>query len=106
MNDLGAFFTRFHDPLETYRMVFRHGRAHDQDRIGIYQILLRGGCAASPERSAQTGHGGTVSYPGLIADADHAKPGSKQFFNQVILFVIQSRRSEEHMSELQSRPHL
>ena len=40
--------------------------------------LLRRGGAAAPERGAQTGHGGAMSYPGLVADADHAQAGRRK----------------------------
>ena len=71
MNDFGATFAGFHDPLESDRMVFRHVRAHDQDGIGSWKISLCSGSAATAKRCAQTGHSGAVSYSGLVADAVH-----------------------------------
>jgi hypothetical protein len=35
--------------LEANGVVFRHVRSHDQDRIGVREILLCGCCAAAPE---------------------------------------------------------
>ena len=58
----------FDHPLEADGMVLGHRRAHDQDRVRVREILLRRRCAAAPERGAQTGHRGAMSYPGLIAD--------------------------------------
>src|SRR5581483_3513274 len=89
VNDLGAALARLYHPLKTDRMIFRHRRSHDEDSVGVAQILLRSGRAAAPERSAQTGHCRAVSYTGLIADAHHAQPGTEQFLNQVIFFIVE-----------------
>jgi hypothetical protein len=35
--------------METNGMVFCHVGSHNQDRIGVRKVLLRGGGAASPE---------------------------------------------------------
>ena len=35
------------------------------------EVLQRRSGAAATEGCAQTGHGGAMSYPGLIADAHH-----------------------------------
>ena len=64
---------RFHHPLKSDRMIFGHGRSHDQNRVGVLQILLRRRGAAASEGGAQTGHRGAMSYPGLVADANHAQ---------------------------------
>ena len=79
MNDFGAAFAGFHHPLKADRMVFRHGRAHDQNRVGVTKILLRSGGPAASKGGAQTGHGGAVSYTGLVAHAHHARPAVKSF---------------------------
>ena len=89
MNHLRALFLRVDHPLEADRMVFRHIRTHDQDRVGVEQIVWRGGGAASPEACAQTGHGRTMSYPGLVADAHHAESSREQFLNEVVFFIIE-----------------
>ena len=60
----------------------------------LREILLRGGRAAAPERGAQTGHRGAVSYPGLVADADHPQAGGEQLLDQVVLFVVERRAAE------------
>ena len=85
---------RLHHPLEADGMVLGHRRAHDEDGVGVGQILLRGGGAAASERCAQTGHGGAVSYPGLVADANHAQTSAEKFLDQVIFFVIESGAAE------------
>ena len=56
VDDFGARLARFHHPLKSDRMIFRHGRTHDQNGVGVVQDLLRGGGAAAAERCAQTGH--------------------------------------------------
>ena len=94
MDDLGASFAGFDDPLETNGMVLRHRRSHDQDRISVAQVLLRSGCAAAPEARPQTGDSGAVSYPGLVGDAHHSQAGGKEFSDQVILFVVERRTAK------------
>jgi hypothetical protein len=39
--------------------------------------LLCGRGAAATERCAQTGHSGAMSYPSLVADADHSQAGGE-----------------------------
>ena len=56
--------------------------------------LGRRGCSAASVGGAQTGHGGAMSYTGLIADADHAEAGGEEFFDQVVFFVVESRAAE------------
>ena len=73
MNDLRAAFLGVDYPLKTYGMILRHVRAHDQNRIGIEQVLGGRRCSASSIRCAQTGHSGAVSNTGLVADANHAQ---------------------------------
>ena len=94
VNNGGAAFTRCHDPLEAHRMVFGHRRSHDKNRVSIFQVGQCGGGAAAAQRCAQTGHGGAVSYPGLVADANHAQASAEQFLDQVVFFVIQSRPAQ------------
>ena len=85
---------RLHDPLEADRMVLGHRRSHDQDRVGVGEVLLRGRRAAASERGAQTGHGGAMSYTGLVADANHAQTAGEQLLDQVVLFVVEGRAAE------------
>ena len=75
-------------------MIFCHRRSHDQDCVGVTQILLCCRRAAAPKGSAQTGHRGAVSYTSLVADAHHAQPGREKFLDQVVLFVVQRRASK------------
>src|ERR1041385_7597096 len=77
VNDLGALLASLDHPLEADGMVLSHRGAHDQNGVGVAEILLRGGRAAAPGGSAQTGHGGAMSYTGLIADADHPQAGGE-----------------------------
>ena len=74
--------------------VLGHRRAHDQDRVGVREILLRRRRAAAPERGAQTGHRGAMSYPGLVADGDHAQAAGEELLDQVVLFVVERRAAE------------
>src|SRR6266545_4588320 len=75
-------------------MVLRHRRAHDQNRVGVGEVLLRGGGAAAAERGSQTGHRGAVSYPGLIGKADHAEAGGEKFLDEVVLFDVERGAAE------------
>ncbi len=81
VNDLGAAFLRFNHPLKANGMVLRHVRSHDQDRIRIEQILWRSRGSAASVSGAQTGHRRAMSYPGLVADANHAQAASKQLLD-------------------------
>ena len=101
VNDRGAALAGLDDEAETDRMLLGHGRAHDQHRVGIGQILQCGRRAAAPERCAQTGHGGAMSYPGLVADRHHAESGGEQLLDQIILLVV-----EGGAAEMRDRPHL
>ena len=50
VNDLRAvFLARLDGPLKSDGMVFRHRRSHDQNGVGVCEVLLRGGGAAAPE---------------------------------------------------------
>ena len=68
-------------PLEADGMILRHRRSHNENGIGICQVLLCGGRTAASERGTQTGHRGAVSYTRLIAQADHAQTGGEQFLD-------------------------
>ena len=91
---LAPFFSRPPSPTGSHRVILGHVRSHDQDRIGIGQVLLRRGGAAAPKRCAQTGHGGAVSYTGLVADANHAQASGEKFLDQVVFFVVERRAAE------------
>ena len=58
------------------------------------EILLRRRRAAAPERGAQTGHRGAMSYPGLVADGDHPEAAGEQLLDQVVLFVVERRAAQ------------
>src|SRR5437868_5298069 len=75
-------------------MILGHGGTHDENGVCVAEVLLRGGGTAAPEGCAQTGHSRAMSYPGLVADADHAQPSRKQFLDQIVFFVIESRSAE------------
>src|SRR6202011_2779119 len=67
MQDLRATLLGLHDPLKSDRMVLRHIRSHDQDRVGVEQIIRCCCCSAASVSCAQTGHRRAMSYTGLIA---------------------------------------
>jgi hypothetical protein len=94
VDDCAAPFTRLDDEAEAHRMLLRHGRSHDEDRVGVGEILQRRRRPAAPERGAQTGHRGAVSYPRLIADRHHPKPAGVELFQEVVLFVVEGRAAE------------
>ena len=75
-------------------MVLRHRRSHDQDCVGVTQVLLRSGSAASSKARPQTGDRGAVSYTGLVGDANHTQAGGKQLLDEVIFFDIESGAAE------------
>ena len=88
VHDLRAAEPRFHHPLEADRMVLGHVRAHDQDRVGVPQILLVCRGTPSPERGPQTGDRGAVSYACLVFDLDDAEADA-QLLDQVVLLVVE-----------------
>src|SRR5260370_31192467 len=90
MNDGRAPLLRFHDPAKADRMRLGHGRAFDQNAIGVGEILLRSRSSAPAEGGAQTGHRAAMSYPRLVGYADHPQAKSKQFSDEIILFVVES----------------
>ena len=94
MNDLAAALARFHHPLKSYGMLLGHRRADNKDGIRIRKGLLRSCRPAASNRGTQTGHRRTVSYSGLVADANHAQSSSKKFLQQVILFIVERRAAE------------
>ena len=59
----------------------------------FWQVLLEVGGAAAPERGAQTGHRGAVSYPRLVLDLDRAQ-GREELLDQVVLLVVERRAAE------------
>ena len=96
VNDLGAALARLHHPLEADRMVFRHIGSHDQDAVGVLQILLGGRRTAAAEGGAQTGHGRAMSYSGLILDL-HDAERSVELLHQIIFFVVERRAADDPM---------
>ena len=94
MNHLRAVLFRFDHPLKAYWMIFRHVRAHDQNHIGVQQIFWRRRSPASTIACAQTGHSRAMSYPGLVAYANHAQTSGEKFFDQVIFFVVERGATE------------
>ena len=79
---------RLHHPAEADRMALRHVRALNDDAVGVLQILLERGGAASSERCPQTGDRGGVSNTGLIFDLDDAERG-EELLDEVVLFVVE-----------------
>src|SRR5205823_2943196 len=75
VDDRGPSSLGLHDPPEADRMALGHVGSLDDDAVGVLEILLESGRAASTERRPQTGDGGAVSYAGLVLDLDDAKRG-------------------------------
>ena len=94
MDNFRPTLSRLHYPLEADRMVLRHRRSHNQNGVRVLQILLRCSSAAAPKRCPQTGDGRAMSYAGLIAKAHHPEAASKEFLDQIILFIVQSGAAE------------
>ena len=69
-SDLGPGELRLHHEAEGDRVALGHVRAHDEDGVGEPHVHLDGRGAAAAVRSAQTGHGRAVSYPGLVFEPD------------------------------------
>ena len=88
VDDGGALLLRLHRPAEADGMRFGHVRAHDQDGIGVGEVLLEGGRPASSEACPQTGDGGAMSYTGLVLDRDDPQAGVEELLDQVVLFVV------------------
>ena len=76
------------------RVLLGHVRAHDQDAVGVLQVLLEGGGAAAPERGPQTGDRGAVSYAGLVLDRQRPHRG-EELLDQVVLLAVERRAAEE-----------
>ncbi len=49
MNDRCPAFTRFHYPLKADGVVLRHVGAHDENTVGVLQILLKRRRSATAE---------------------------------------------------------
>src|SRR6516162_9163638 len=94
MDNRGAALFRFHHPAKTDRVRFGHRGTLDQNAICIRQVLLRGRSSAPAEGGAQTGHRAAMSYPGLVGHTDHAQASGKQFFDEIIFFVIERSAPE------------
>src|SRR5919201_6033602 len=75
-------------PAEADRMRLRHVAPHDQDGIGVRQVLLEGRRPTPAETCPQTGDGRTMSYAGLVLDRYHAQAAGEQLLDQVVLLVI------------------
>src|SRR5207248_6892873 len=98
VDDLGAPLLCLHHPLEADRMALGHVRALDDDAVGVLEVLLEGGGAASTERGPQTGDGRGVSYAGLILDLDGAERGV-QLLEEVVLLVVEGGAPEVSEAE-------
>src|ERR1044071_7960959 len=94
MNNSRAALLCFHHPAETDRVTFGHGRALDQNTIGVSEILLRSRSSAPAERGAQTGHRAAMSYPRLVGYAYHPQAESEQFSDEIIFFVVERGAAE------------
>ncbi len=57
VNHLCSALSRFHDPLETDRVILRHVGTHDQNGVRVQEVAWRGCRSPSAKGCAQTGHG-------------------------------------------------
>jgi hypothetical protein len=57
MDDFRPALFGLHHPLKTNGVIFGHVGAFDHNTIGVLQILLERGCAASAKTCPQTGDG-------------------------------------------------
>ena len=80
------------------RMALGHIRAHNQDTVGVGQVPLGRGRGSPPKRSAQPGHRGAVSDPGLVLDPDHPQTARKKFLDEIVLLVVQCCAAERGYS--------
>src|SRR3954447_5692873 len=76
------------------RVLLGHVRAHDQDVVGVLQVLLERGRAATPERDPQTGNRRAMSYPRLVLDRHRAHRG-EALLQQVVLLAVERRPAEQ-----------
>ena len=49
VDDLAPALLRLHHPAESHRVTLGEVRAHDDDAVGVLQVLLERRCAASTE---------------------------------------------------------
>src|SRR5207247_6905405 len=89
-----AFLLRLHRPAEPNRVSFSHVAAHDQDGVGVGEVLLKRGGSASSEAGPQTGDGGAMSYAGLVLDRDNPQAAVEELLDQVVLFVVHGSAAE------------
>src|SRR5437588_9216784 len=94
MDDGRAALLGLHHPAEADGVRFCHGRAFDQDAIGVSEILLRSRSSAPAEGGAQTGHRAAMSYPRLVGHTNHPQAANEQFFDQIIFFVVERGAAE------------
>src|SRR5207244_4183274 len=53
-----------------------------------------GGGGASTHARTQTGHGGAVSYAGLVLDREDPQASVEQFLDQVVLLAVEGRSAQ------------
>src|SRR5919206_453738 len=85
-------------PLEADRVLLGHVRAHDQDAVGVLQVLLERRGATAAERGPQTGDRGGVSYAGLVLDR-HRAERREALLDQVVLLGVQRGAAEERHAQ-------
>ena len=93
VDDPRAALLRLHHPLEAHRVGLGHVGALDDDAVGLSQVLLEPGGAATSEAGPQTGDGGGVSNTRLVLDLDGAHRG-EELLDEVVLLVVQRRAAE------------
>src|SRR5215216_249042 len=93
VDDLRAALTRLQRPARADRVGLHERRPLDPDAVRVLEVLLVVGGAAAPERGAQTGHRGGVSYAGLVLDLDRPHR-REQLLDEIVLLVVESRAAE------------
>ena len=77
VDDLRPLEARLHHPLEAHWVVLGHVGAHDQDAVGVGEVLLKGGGSSPAERGPETRDRRGVSYSGLVLDLYGAHRGEE-----------------------------
>ena len=89
MDHLRTLKLGLHHPLESHRVLLGHVRAHDDDAIGVLEVLLEGGGPAPTERGPETRDRGGVSYAGLVLYLHGAHRAGEELLYEVVFLVVE-----------------